>query len=73
MQQIKSILIGWIETSRLCLSLNKVSWVNANYSDSICQNSELKWTIELLAIKFISPYKVTFISTFISTFNFLKG
>ena len=26
MQQIKSNLIGWIETSRLCLSYNKVSW-----------------------------------------------
>ena len=26
MQQIKSILIGWIGTSRLCLSFNKVSW-----------------------------------------------
>ena len=26
MQQIKSNLIGWIETSRLCLSFNKVSW-----------------------------------------------
>ena len=26
MQQIKSILIGWIETSRLCISFNKVSW-----------------------------------------------
>ena len=26
MQQIKSIQIGWEETSRLCLSFNKVSW-----------------------------------------------
>ena len=26
MQQIKSILIGWIETSRFCLSFNKISW-----------------------------------------------
>ena len=26
MQQIKSILIGWIETSRVCLSFNKISW-----------------------------------------------
>ena len=29
MQQIKSILIGWVETSRLCLSFNKVSWLFA--------------------------------------------
>ena len=29
MQQIKSILFGWIETSRLCLSFNKVSWVSS--------------------------------------------
>ena len=28
MQQIKSILIGWIETSRLCLSFDKVSWLS---------------------------------------------
>ena len=29
MQHIKSFLIGWEETNELCLSFNKVSWVNA--------------------------------------------
>ena len=32
MQQIKSILIGWIETSRLCLSFKKVSLEMNHYS-----------------------------------------
>ena len=37
MQQIKSILIGWEETSRLCLSFNKVSW------GSICKSCFHLW------------------------------
>jgi len=44
MQQIKRILIGWEETSCLCLSFNKVSWVPTDLAelshDWIKTNSE---------------------------------
>ena len=33
-QQIKSILIGWGETNELCLSFNKVSWIE--YHGTLC-------------------------------------
>ena len=42
MQQIKSILIGWIESSRLCLSFNKVSWELLHIS-RVYPNKFLYW------------------------------
>ena len=43
MQKIKSNLIGWIETSHLCLSFNKVSW-----GKSLDQPLFHLWTTQIL-------------------------